>query len=206
MKLYDDFNGGNLDSKKWAFGPDPGMTMTQQDGVLKLSADTGVCSAGGCGGGVTVIGGNTTAAERPLSLTNAIEAKMSLVNEFSGSVFYVLLKIRADLPYHSAYICFLVENSNELYFECSSDISPTHTSKRISVARNQYYTVRIEVDPSNTTFRAYLNNGLVDVFEPSNPDQIKNLKFIFSVLLGVGSNTSGSALVDDLRLGKPSSP
>ncbi len=206
MKLYDDFNSGNLDSKKWAFGQDPGLTTIQQDGVLKLSADTGVCGASGCGGGVTIVGGTTTVAERPLSLTNAIEAKMFLANEFGGSVFYVLLKVRADLPYHSAYICYMVENSDEQYFECSSDISPRHTSKRIPVARNQYYTVQIEVDPSNATFRAYLNNGLVDVFEPSNPDQLKNLKFIFSVLLGVGSNTSGSALVDDVRLGKPTSP
>jgi hypothetical protein len=169
-------------------------------------ADTGVCGVSGCGGGISIIGGGTNVAERPLSLTNVIEAKMLLANEFGGSVFYVLLKVSADLPYHAAYFCFLVENSIELYFQCNSDISPTHTSKRVSVARNQYYTVRIEVDPLNATFRAYLNHKLVDIFEPSNPDQLKNLKFIYSVLVSVGSNTSGSALVDDVMLGKPTSP
>ena len=215
MKLYDDFNNktydGNyesyhFDTKKWAFGPDPGVTTTQQDGVLKLSADTGVCGASGCGGGVTVVGGTTNAAERPLSLTNAIEAKMSLVNEFNG-YFTVFIKVYAVLPYYWHYLCFMAESSSEAYFECvDSNNTLMHFSKKIPITRNQYYTVRIEVDPSTATFRGYLDNQLVDLYEPSNADELKKSKFIFLVLIGANSDTTGSAFVDEIRLGRPSSP
>ena len=216
MELYDDFNNkaydGNyesyhFDSKKWGFGPDPGVTTAQQDGVLKLAADTGVCGASGCGGGVTLVGGTTNVAERTLSLTNAIEAKMSLANEFSGSWFSIILKVYAVLPYYWHYICIMGESSSEAYFECvDSNNTRMHFSKRIPITRNQYYTVRIEVDPSTATFRSYLNNQLVDIYEPSNAAELKKSKFIFLVLTGANSNTTGSAFVDEIRLGKPASP
>jgi len=214
MKLYDDFNNkgydGNyesyhFDSKKWAFGPDPGVTTIQQHGVLRLAVDTGVCPATSCSGGITVVGGTTIMAERTLSLTNAIEAKMSLANEFSGSFFSGFLKVYAVLPYYWHYICIMGESSSETYFECSSSTG-THTSKRIPITLNQYYTVLIEVDPSTATFRSYLNNQLVDIYEPFNAADLKKSKFIFLVLIGANSNTTGSALVDEIRLGKPATP
>jgi hypothetical protein len=215
MKLYDDFNSkaydGNyesyhFDSKKWAFGPDPGVTTIQQDGVLQLVADTGICGSI-CEGGVTLVGGTTTVAERTLSLTNAIEAKISLANEFSGSWFSATLKVYAVLPYYWHYICFMGESPSEVYFECvDSNNALMHFSKRIPITRNQYYTVRIEVDPSTATFRSYLNNQLVDLYEPSNAAELKKSKFIFLVLIGANSNTTGSAFVDEIRLGKPDAP
>ncbi len=200
MKVYDNFNSGNLDSKKWDFYQDPGLTTIQQDGVLKLAANTGGCNASGCGGAITVVD------TQPLSLTNAIEARMSLPNnEFSGSYFSVLLKVRADFPSNWFYACFMEELSHERVFKCS-DSAYTHLSTRISISRNQYYMVRIEVDPSTGTFQSYLNNELVDIYRPSIAAQLTKSKFIFSVVIAAASNTSGLGYVDEVSLGKPASP
>lgn len=200
MKLYDNFNSGNLDSKKWDFYQDPGLTTIQQDGVLKLAANTRGCNASGCGGAITVVD------TQPLSLTNAIEARMSLPNnEFSGSYFSVLLKARADFPSNWFYACFMEESSHERVFKCS-DSAYTHSSTRISISRNQYYMVRIEVDPSTGTFQSYLNNELVDIYRPSIAAQLTKSKFIFSVVIAAASNTSGLGYVDEVSLGKPASP
>ena len=196
LDVYDTFDDskydGNINQSLWLVNPDDNMTLYQENGKLVLQAsepkDYGTLWINPWNGNLTT-----------LQSYNAIEAKFSWEPEIKNKL-YLGLTIQQSWTPQRLYACdfILVETSSFLH--CTgTDNEQTHSPNDVPIVPNRVYTLRFEIDLRTAIFVIYLDNNVIDTYQPPNPEKWLQGPISYNVHLGTEPNSSGISYVDDVK-------
>ena len=204
--IYDHFSGEALDSTlwreaSWAYpedaGPTSNLSYQQIDDRLVLEARP-----------VSYLTGLELDArlpnQRTLDQVNAFEARMYLPGGGARPWATAVVKLKArfgDVSWQAE--CRLGGLYREPSFSCSVVNLSRGEDEYVSEARpilyDQWYVVRIELNPSSRALQFYLDGDLVDHYVPLDVAQLNQA--IFTPTIGIQAiNGYFVAWVDDVRI------
>ncbi len=199
INVYDTFDNskydGSINQSLWLVNPDDNMTLFQDNTKLVLQAsnpkDYGTLWINPLNGDLT-----------NLQSYNAIEAKFSWEPEIKNKL-YLGLTVQQSWTPQRLYACDFILSDTSSFLHCSgTDNEQTHSPNDVSIVPNRVYTLRFEIDPKTAVFIIYLDNSVIDTYEPPNPDQWLQGPISYNVHLGTEPNSSGKSYVDDVKFGQ----
>ena len=206
--IYDDFSGEALVSNlwreaSWAYpseaGPTSNLSHELADGHLILRAQPVSY--------LTNLELDTIAREeRTINRVTVFEARIYLPRGDSRQYATAYIKLKASF---SDFRWFTQCSLGGLYgypqFSCyvlnAKRYHSEHSTEERPILYDQWYVVRIEMDPSSGALQFYLDGELVELYVPSEAEQLRQA--VFSPPVGIQSPINGGsfvAWVDDVRI------
>lgn len=199
INVYDTFDNskydGSINQSLWVVNPDDNMSVSQDSGKLVLQA-----SQPNDSGGLWINPSNGT--ETTLQSYNAFEAKFSWKPEIKNKL-YLGLTVQQNWSPRVAYVCDFIIMDTSSFLHCTGiDNEQTLSPNDITVAPNRVYTLRFEINPKTATFVIYLNDSVIDTYEPPHPEKWLQGPIAYDVHLGADPNSLGISYVDDVKFGQ----
>ena len=145
--------------------------------------------------------------ETKLQNINAIEAKFSWDSKIENRLYLGISVTRSwsftDPTQQLAYICDFILTGDSSIFHCSGhDGQDVFPSKDISVKSDQIHALRIELNSDPITITSFIDDQIVDIFSPKNPQIWQTGSLSYNIHLGADPLSSGKGYVDDVSFEK----
>lgn len=206
LPLYDDFNASSLNTTLW--GPSDnissGMSYELTGGELVLASESALR-----GGGFDMV---LSRVAGPISEPISLAALMKIDSKSHGSWGFSKIQLMTTLEGNSWWTqCVLGGNigGRQPTFGCdvaqwidNKVATEFVTQPAVNIAFDQWYLVRIEVNPRKMSFNYYLDGTLVDSYAPKNSSKLTNARFTPRVGIWVREGVSLISYFDDVRHGR----
>lgn len=198
--VYDNFNNpafdGAFNRGRW-YSSDV-SPVRQQNGVLVFLRDPSAVQ-------------RDRALEAPSRTVNELgflEAKLRIGNDYVGenstsAKIQVMSQLRAYLWWTS---CTLTLSPRRPFLICDvsrgSGDNFEYQTPEVSARYDTWYTVRIEIDAATFNLRFYVENQLLGSYVPKDAAELRESKLRPRVGLFQQTNSSATAYIDDVRMGR----
>lgn len=197
--LYDTFDSpihdGYINQALWVVNANNNMGIYQNNGKLVFQASKPKNS------GVLWIN-PTSGVKASIQNYNFIEANFSWEENITNRVFFGLTVLQNWSP-RVGYSCDFVLMESIPVLHCSgTDGQQTISPKDISVVAGRAYELRFEINPTTATFVIYLNDTVIDTYNPPSPEKWLQGQISYDIHLGADPGSMATGYVDDVRFGK----
>jgi WD40 repeat protein len=203
--LYDDFESKGLDIDKWDKGEGASVdgssgqySYKQDNGVLEINSNEDIQSADF---------GLPLAGARSILQIQAFEARLKIDRESEGFAF-AKIGIRADLHDNDWYTQCRLGNSLQYQPTFVCDVARdlggygvVYQTNEVPINFDQWYTVRIEIQPNSGAIQYYLDGNLISAYLPDDADELTLKNIWFYPNIGAWTSSGSiTAYIDDVRI------
>lgn len=199
--LYDDFESANLNNQLWRLGDEKSLehfSYAQSNGLLRIISKGSVQS-----GGLDVFLGSP----RSISNLDTFEASLKISQASKGFAF-VKIQIVAKLPDHEwstqcraggslrnqpSFVCDVAVILNDQY-------SIVFQTKDVPIHFDQWYPVRIEINPDQGALQFYLDDQIIDTYLPRDAKALTSDTYLKPSVGVFVANGSIVSYIDDVRI------
>lgn len=202
---YDDFNNpifkDSINTDLWKRLQDLNCDVKQDDGVAifqlnESSAESTLCFL-------------RMPTKVPMSEIGGVDASLLAQNDASGDFSLITIEFQtigftADTIWIAQ--CGIIqkplENNLELFFYVDNSYpnGENETYQTIEAIPNQWYNMRLEMDPDSGTLRCYVNDKVIGSHKPENVDFLKTQMFNRHITGFWSSESSSTFTADDVIL------
>jgi len=203
--LYDDFESNDIDNDKWGEGW--GASVAGSSGYYSYKQDNGVLEIKSNGTIQSEDFGLPLTGARSISQIQAFEARLKISRGSQGFAF-VKIQISADLDTYDWYTQCRLGGSLQKQPTFICDIAKSlggygivYQTDAVSINFDQWYVVRIEIQPDSGAVQYYLDGNLLSTYVPDDVDELTQENVWFYPNIGAWvSNGSITAYVDNVRI------
>lgn len=196
--LYDTFENpahdGYINEALWDVHTNNNIGINQHDGTLVFQA-----SRPNNPGALWI--NPTSGVEVSLQNYNFIEANFSWGPNIENRVFFGITVLQNWSP-RVAYSCDFILTEASTVLHCSGiDGQQMVSPKDISVVTGQAYELRFEIDPTTAAFVIYLDDTVIDTYNPPFPEKWLQGQMSYDIHFGADPGSIATGYVDDVRFG-----
>lgn len=197
--LYDTFDNtthdGYLNQALWVVHTNNNMAINQNNGQLAFHASKPK-------NGGTIWINPTSGVAASLQNHNFMEAKFSWESTITNRVFFGITVLQNWSPRRS-YSCDFILTEDNPVLHCSGingqeSVSP----KDVSVAAGREYELRFEIHPTTAAIVIYLDDTVIDTYNPPSPEKWLQGQMSYDIHLGADPGSIFTGYIDDVRFGK----
>lgn len=196
--LYDTFDNpthdGYINETLWVAHTNRNMGIYQNNGTLVFQA-----SKPNNSGALWI--NPTTGVKTSLQNYNFIEAKFSWGPNIENRVFFGITVLQNWSP-RVSYSCDFILMEALPVLHCSGiDGQQTVSPKDIPVVTGREYELRFEINPTSAAFVIYLDDTVIDTYNPPSPKKWLQGQMSYDIHFGAEPGSLATGYVDEVRFG-----
>lgn len=196
--LYDTFDNpthdGYINEALWVAHTNRNMGIYQNNGTLVFQA-----SKPNNSGALWI--NPTTGVKTSLQNYNFIEAKFSWGPNIENQVFFGITVLQNWSP-RVSYSCDFILMEALPVLHCSGiDGQQTVSPKDIPVVTGREYELRFEINPTTAAFVIYLDDTVIDTYNPPSPKKWLQGQTSYDIHFGAEPGSLATGYVDEVRFG-----